>query len=61
MMRDFLEKNHNKINEAQARDIVERCLKVLYYRDGRAYDKVKLFLTSKELILFAFNVLKFNL
>ncbi len=61
MMRDFLEKNHNKINEAQARDIVERCLKVLYYRDGRAYDKVKLFLTFKELILFAFNVLKFNL
>lgn len=42
MMRDFLEKNHNKINEAQARDIVERCLNVLYYRDGRAYDKVKI-------------------
>lgn len=41
-MRDFLEKNNNKITEAQARDIIDRCLKVLYYRDGRAYDKVKI-------------------
>lgn len=40
MMRDFLEKNENKITQAQARDILERALKVLYYRDGRAYDKV---------------------
>lgn len=39
-MRDFLEKNNYKLNEAQARDVVERCLKVLYYRDGRAYDRV---------------------
>ena len=51
MMRDFLEKNHNKINEAQARDIVERCLNVLYYRDGRAYDKVKLFKLKIHLFL----------
>ena len=27
MMRDFLEKHNNKINEAQARDIIDRCLK----------------------------------
>lgn len=39
LLRDFIEKN-NKITEAQARDIVERCLRVLYYRDARAYDKV---------------------
>ena len=39
-MREFLEKNNYKINEAQARDLIERCLKLLYYRDGRAYDRV---------------------
>ena len=39
-MREFLEKNNNKINEQQARDIIDRCMKLLYYRDGRAYDKV---------------------
>ena len=32
-----------RITEAQARDVVERCLKVLYYRDARAYDKVMLY------------------
>ena len=58
-MREFLEKNNNKINEAQARDIVDRCMKLLYYRDGRAYDKVKLFSALRELSLFPFNVLKF--
>lgn len=48
IMRDFLEKNNYKINEAQARDIVERCLKVLYYRDGRAYDKYSMAVVTKE-------------
>ncbi len=42
-MREFLEKNNYKLNELQARDLVDRCLKVLYYRDGRAYDKVNMF------------------
>lgn len=40
ILRDFLEKNNYKLNEAQARDIIERCLKLLYYRDARAYDFV---------------------
>ena len=35
-----MEKNNNKINEQQAREVIDRVLKVLYYRDGRAYDKV---------------------
>ncbi len=39
-MREFLEKNNGKITEAQARDVLDRCMKLLYYRDGRAYDKV---------------------
>jgi len=48
IMRDFLEKNNYSINEAQARDVVERCLKVLYYRDGRAYDRFSLAVVSRE-------------
>ena len=39
-MREFLEKNNYSITEAQARDVIDRCMKLLYYRDGRAYDKV---------------------
>ena len=39
-MREFLEQNNGKINEEQARDVLDRCMKLLYYRDGRAYDKV---------------------
>jgi 20S proteasome subunit beta 7 len=41
MMRTVLEKNNGVINEQQARDVISKCLTVLYYRDGRAYDKVK--------------------
>ena len=40
LMREFLEQNNNNINEAQARDIIDRSMKLMYYRDGRAYDKV---------------------
>lgn len=50
MMRKFLEDNNNKINEQQARDIIERCMKLLYYRDGRAYDKVCFFFLVKKSI-----------
>ena len=46
-MRETLEKNNNKINEAQARDVIDRCMKLLYFRDGRAYDKVNLTLLDK--------------
>lgn len=48
LMRDFLEKHNNHINEAQARDIIDRCLKVLYYRDARAYDKYSLAVVTKD-------------
>lgn len=48
LMREFLEKNNHKINEAQARDIIDRCLKLLYYRDGRAYDKYSLAVVTKD-------------
>lgn len=48
LMREFLEKNNNKINEQQARDIIDRCMKLLYYRDGRAYDKYSLAIATKD-------------
>ena len=52
-MREFLEKHQNRITEAQARDILVRCLKCLYFRDGRAYDKV---ITFKGVINLVLNV-----
>ena len=48
MMRDCLERNNYKLTEAQARDVIDRALKLLYYRDGRAYDKYSLVVVKKE-------------
>jgi len=48
IMREFLEKNNGKITEAQARDVLDRCMKLLYYRDGRAYDKYSMSIVTKE-------------
>lgn len=47
-MREFLEKHNNKITEQQARDVVDRCMKLLYYRDGRAYDKYSIAIVTKD-------------
>ncbi len=49
-MREYLEK-HTKLNEQQARDLVDRCLKLLYYRDARAYDYVNSLFISPSLSL----------
>ena len=38
-MREVLE-NKAEITKQEARDLVERCLKVLYYRDARSYNRV---------------------
>ena len=32
--------NKVEITKQEARDLVERCLKVLYYRDARSYNRV---------------------
>lgn len=48
LMREFLEKNGNKITKQQAVDILERCLKVLYYRDARAYDMYQIATITKD-------------
>ncbi len=50
-MRETLENNNNKLSEAQARDVIDRCMKLLYFRDGRAYDKVSFFLYPFKIIL----------
>lgn len=38
-MREVVE-NKADISQQEARDLVERCLKVLYYRDARSYNRV---------------------
>lgn len=38
-MREVVE-NKAEISKQEARDLVERCLKVLYYRDARSYNRV---------------------
>ncbi|RNA06220.1 proteasome subunit beta type-4 [Brachionus plicatilis] len=48
IMREFLEKHNNRITEAQARDVIDRCMKLLYYRDGRAYDKYSIAIVTRE-------------
>jgi len=48
IMRETLEKNNNKITENQARDVLDRCMKLLYYRDGRAYDKYSMAIVTKD-------------
>lgn len=38
-MREAIEKNPN-MTEKEARELVDKCLKVLYYRDARSFNKV---------------------
>lgn len=39
LMREVVE-NKAEITQQEARELVERCLKVLYYRDARSYNRV---------------------
>ena len=41
LLREAYEANPH-MSEAEARGQLERCLKILYYRDGRSWDKVSL-------------------
>lgn len=40
LMRELLE-NKVEISKDEARALIERCLKVLYYRDARSYNRVR--------------------
>lgn len=39
LMREAME-NKPELSKQEARDLIERCLKVLYYRDARSYNRV---------------------
>lgn len=38
-MREVLEKKPSLTKE-EARDLIERCMKILYYRDARSFNRV---------------------
>lgn len=38
-MRDAVEKNPN-MSEQEARALIDQCLRILYYRDGRSFNRV---------------------
>lgn len=42
-MREVVE-NKVEITKDEARALIERCLKVLYYRDARSYNRVRIIL-----------------
>lgn len=39
LMREVLEKKPSLTKE-EARDLIERCMKILYYRDARSFNRV---------------------
>lgn len=39
LMREAVE-DKPELSKQEARDLIERCLKVLYYRDARSYNRV---------------------
>lgn len=41
LLRDAYEKNQN-MNEAEGKELLEKCLRILYYRDGRSWNKYEL-------------------
>ena len=43
-MREVVEKKA-EITKDEARALVERCLKVLYYRDARSYNRVRAYIS----------------
>lgn len=42
------EEDHKKLSEADARKVIEECMKVLYYRDARSLDKYSLAIITEE-------------
>ncbi|XP_033098114.1 proteasome subunit beta type-4-like [Anneissia japonica] len=47
MMRDAFEKNPN-MSEAEAKAVLERCLRVLFYRDARSFNKYEIAVVTAE-------------
>lgn len=38
-MREVLERK-SSLTQEEARDLIERCMKILYYRDARSFNRV---------------------
>uniref|UniRef100_H2RJK8 Proteasome subunit beta n=3 Tax=Takifugu TaxID=31032 RepID=H2RJK8_TAKRU len=47
LMREVVE-NKAEISKQEARDLIERCLKVLYYRDARSYNRYEIAIVTEE-------------
>ncbi|KAF3833443.1 hypothetical protein F7725_024647 [Dissostichus mawsoni] len=47
LMREVVE-NKAEISKQEARELVERCLKVLYYRDARSYNRHEIAIVTEE-------------
>ncbi|XP_072304466.1 proteasome subunit beta type-4 isoform X2 [Eucyclogobius newberryi] len=47
LMREMLE-NRAELSKQEARDLIERCLKVLYYRDARSYNRYEIAVVTAE-------------
>ena len=43
LLRKFVEGREDELTEAEARQIMEECMKVLFYRDARSLNKVRPF------------------
>jgi len=44
MMRNAYEKKNGNLTESEAKDLLESCLKVLFYRDARSWNSVSVIL-----------------
>ncbi len=51
LMREAYEKNPN-MSEAEAKALLERCMKILFYRDARSFNKV----SSEQMNLVYFSL-----
>jgi len=47
MLRDAIEKNPN-MTEQEARDVIQRCMTVLNYRDARSWNKFEMAVVAKD-------------
>ncbi|XP_068602948.1 proteasome subunit beta type-4 [Brachionichthys hirsutus] len=47
LMREMLE-SKGELTKQEARELVERCLKVLYYRDARSYNRYEIAIVTEE-------------
>jgi 20S proteasome subunit beta 7 len=51
ILRKFMEQkgnDTNNISEEEAREVLERCMRVLYYRDARASDKIQMSIVNNQ-------------